>query len=167
MVLGSTKPLTEMSTRNIPWGKGGRCVGLTPCHLHVPIVLKSGSLKLLEPSGPVKACNGIALPYKNNSIFINLDFSVNIVPSLVGHSRNLIPITGRVMKFPLLEKVQTDFGMAPIFMTCHIYYLTSFSMPKVISKSFYLYEHDNTVFIGHINAYFDYILLLGYIFSII
>jgi hypothetical protein len=26
----------------------------------VPTVLKSGSLKLLEPSGPVKACNGIA-----------------------------------------------------------------------------------------------------------
>jgi hypothetical protein len=24
--------------------------------------LKSGSLNLLEPSGPVKACNGIALP---------------------------------------------------------------------------------------------------------
>jgi hypothetical protein len=31
-------------------------------HLHVPINLKSGSLNLLEPSGPVKACNGIALP---------------------------------------------------------------------------------------------------------
>jgi len=28
----------------------------------VPIVLKSGNLKLLEPSGPVQACNGIALP---------------------------------------------------------------------------------------------------------
>jgi hypothetical protein len=28
----------------------------------VPIVLKSGSLNLLEPSGPVKACNGIAVP---------------------------------------------------------------------------------------------------------
>jgi hypothetical protein len=27
-----------------------------------PIVLKSGSLNLLEPSGPVEACNGIALP---------------------------------------------------------------------------------------------------------
>jgi hypothetical protein len=37
-------------------------VGLQPCHLHVPIVLKSESLNLLEPSGPVKACNGIALP---------------------------------------------------------------------------------------------------------
>jgi hypothetical protein len=29
----------------------------------VSIVLKSGSLNLLEPSGPVKACNGIAVPY--------------------------------------------------------------------------------------------------------
>jgi len=31
-------------------------------HFHVPIVLKSGSLKLLEPSGPLQACYGIALP---------------------------------------------------------------------------------------------------------
>jgi len=30
--------------------------------IHVPIVLKSRSLKLLEPSGPVQACNGITLP---------------------------------------------------------------------------------------------------------
>jgi hypothetical protein len=28
MALESTQPLTEMSTRNIFWGKGGRCVGL-------------------------------------------------------------------------------------------------------------------------------------------
>jgi hypothetical protein len=28
----------------------------------MPIVLKSGSLKLLESSGPVQACNGIGLP---------------------------------------------------------------------------------------------------------
>jgi len=27
------------------------------------IVLKSGSLNLLEPSGPVQACNEIALPF--------------------------------------------------------------------------------------------------------
>jgi len=29
MVLGSFQPLVEMSTRNIPGGKGGRCVRLT------------------------------------------------------------------------------------------------------------------------------------------
>jgi hypothetical protein len=35
----------------------------------VPIVLKSGSLNLLEPSGPDKACNGIALPFSvTNSV---------------------------------------------------------------------------------------------------
>jgi len=32
----------------------------------VPIVLKSGSLNLLEALGPVQACNGIALPFMKN-----------------------------------------------------------------------------------------------------
>jgi len=36
--------------------------GWQPYHLQVPIVLKSGSLKFLEPSGSVQVCNGIALP---------------------------------------------------------------------------------------------------------
>jgi len=35
--------------------------GWQPYHLQVPIVLKSGSLKPLEPSGPLQACNGMAL----------------------------------------------------------------------------------------------------------
>ena len=29
----------------------------------MPSVLKSDSLNLVEPSGPVQACNGIALPF--------------------------------------------------------------------------------------------------------
>ena len=43
--------------------KDGRSIELTTYHLHVPTVLKSGSFKLLEPSEPVQACNGIALPF--------------------------------------------------------------------------------------------------------
>jgi len=31
----------------------------------VPTVLKSGSLNLLEPTGPVQVCNGIALPFSS------------------------------------------------------------------------------------------------------
>jgi len=62
MGLGLTQPVTEMSTRICPGDKGGRCVWLKPYHLHVLIVLKSGSLNLLEPSGPVQACNGIDIP---------------------------------------------------------------------------------------------------------
>jgi len=55
-----------------PGGKGGRCIGLTTLHLHVPIGMKSGSLNLLEPSGPIQACNGIALrvPLISNIILI-------------------------------------------------------------------------------------------------
>jgi len=52
-----------MSTRNISWRvKSAGAYGWQPYHLYVLIVLKSGSLNLLEPSGPVQACNGIALP---------------------------------------------------------------------------------------------------------
>jgi hypothetical protein len=29
LALGLTQPLTEMSTRNISWGKDGRCLGMT------------------------------------------------------------------------------------------------------------------------------------------
>jgi hypothetical protein len=48
--------------------KAADAQGWQPCHLHVPNFLKSGSLNLLEPSGPVKACNGIALPYHSEGI---------------------------------------------------------------------------------------------------
>ena len=39
----------------------------------MPNVLKSGSLNLLEPSGPVQACNGIALPLLS---FVLLQYDV-------------------------------------------------------------------------------------------
>jgi hypothetical protein len=48
--------------------------GWQPCHCRVPIVLKSGSLNLLEPSGPVKACNGTALPFTFISLSMHVYF---------------------------------------------------------------------------------------------
>jgi hypothetical protein len=59
MALGSTQPLTKMSTRNISWeGKGGRYVGLTTLQC-------ADFLEIWEPQPPgtlrpVQACNGIA-----------------------------------------------------------------------------------------------------------
>ena len=62
MDLGSTQPLTEISTRNISCGvKAAGAKGWQIYHFYVSIVLKSGNLNLLEPSGPAQACNGIAL----------------------------------------------------------------------------------------------------------
>jgi hypothetical protein len=57
MTVGSTQTLTEMSTRNISWGdKGGQGAGQQPYHLHVPIVLKSGSVNLWNHEGLYRDC---------------------------------------------------------------------------------------------------------------
>jgi len=51
MVLGSTQPLTEMSTRSIPGGKNGRCLRLTTLPQFWAVVTQSGNLNFLESSG--------------------------------------------------------------------------------------------------------------------
>jgi len=63
MVLGSTRPLTEMSTRFISWGKGGRCVSLTTLPPSCVVFVKSGNLNFLETSGPLQACKMTVLPF--------------------------------------------------------------------------------------------------------
>jgi len=55
VALGSTQPVTEMSTRSASWGVKVACMqGWQPNHLHVLIVLKSWNLNLFKPSGPVQ-----------------------------------------------------------------------------------------------------------------
>jgi len=62
VALGSTQPLTEMSTWSISWDKGGRCVRLTTYHHSVPLSRNLGTSTSSELSGPLQACNGTALP---------------------------------------------------------------------------------------------------------
>jgi hypothetical protein len=84
MALGSTQPLTEMSTRGLPGGKGGRCVGLTTLPPYCAIVMKSGNFNFLEPSGLLQACNGTALPFLCNYIwFIKETVSKHYVPATI------------------------------------------------------------------------------------
>jgi len=60
MALGSSLPLTEMSSRNTSWWV--KAAGAY--HLHVPIVLKSWNVSVLEPSGPLQPCTGILYLYR-------------------------------------------------------------------------------------------------------
>jgi len=55
-----------------------------PHHLHVTNVMKSGSLKLLEPSGPHRACYGTTLPYYTLSL--NKTAVSHWTPSSPAHS---------------------------------------------------------------------------------
>jgi hypothetical protein len=54
--LGSTQPLTEMRTKNISWGKDGRCVGLTTLPPSC-----ANCLEMWEPQRPgtLRACPGL------------------------------------------------------------------------------------------------------------
>ena len=64
VALGWIHPLAEMSSRNISCGvKAADVYCWQPYHLHVLIVMNSGSLDLMVPSGPVQVCNRIALPF--------------------------------------------------------------------------------------------------------
>ena len=57
MALGSTQPLTEMSTRRISWGL------MRPVRkADSAAVMKSGNLNFLETARPLQASNGTDLP---------------------------------------------------------------------------------------------------------
>jgi hypothetical protein len=67
--------------------------GWQPHHLHVPNVMKCGSLNLLESSGPHWACYGTPLPLPFTHCHFNTDFSYigTVVPQFV-HGSNLFLI---------------------------------------------------------------------------
>jgi hypothetical protein len=62
MALGSIQPLTEMSTRCISGGWRRPVLRLTILLPSCAAVMKFGNLNFLEPSGPLQAYNGAALP---------------------------------------------------------------------------------------------------------
>jgi hypothetical protein len=60
--MGNVLRSTGVITGVFPGGKDGRCVRLTTLPPSCAVVMKSGNLNFLETSGPLRVCNGTALP---------------------------------------------------------------------------------------------------------
>jgi hypothetical protein len=71
MALGSTQPLTEMSTRNIPGGKGRQACGAHKLTAIPELFRKCGRLDVSQPYGPSRSVTGIALPFTFMHTFMN------------------------------------------------------------------------------------------------
>ena len=68
MALESTQPLTEMSTRSISWGEGGRCVRLTTYNHPVPLSRNLGTLTSWNPLGLSRPVMGLLYLYSYTTI---------------------------------------------------------------------------------------------------
>jgi hypothetical protein len=124
VALGLTEPLTEMSTRNNSWGvKAAGAYGWQAYHIHVLIVLKYGSLNLLELYGPVQAYNGITFIRLFNIPVISLPSSpIHIciyfqvvqsyllsILSILSHYSNIFLQHYSVISLPAISLIQIFF----------------------------------------------------------
>jgi len=66
MALGLTQAPTEMSTRSIYWGKGGRCVMLTTYHNPVPLSRNQETLITWNPLGHSRPVTGLIYLFLNS-----------------------------------------------------------------------------------------------------
>jgi hypothetical protein len=77
----------------------------------VPIVMKSGSLNLLEPSGPVQACNGIALHLSLHMFSITGGTGAYVSNiSLFISISNYSMLISMIFEFFLLDFLSNDVG---------------------------------------------------------
>jgi len=58
-------------------------LGTQPCHFHVPIVMKTGSLNIMEPSGPVTGLYRDCCPFMcSNRLEANWNSGSAVLPAV-------------------------------------------------------------------------------------
>ena len=115
MALGSTQPLTEMSTRSISLGERRPVPKTDILPLSCTVVTQSGNLNFLEPSGHLRDCNGTVLPlilpyylslYYKRSIIFPHTVGFSVVPFMKLHK--MINICSSQFSWLSISKIMTN-----------------------------------------------------------
>jgi len=96
--------------------KGGRCVRLTTLPPSCAVVMKSGNLNFLEPSGPLQASNGSALPLHSYNYSV-IPCERITSPILICFEKGIFCLAGRESE--LHESVVFDVVVHPFFWSVH------------------------------------------------
>jgi hypothetical protein len=121
----------------------------------VPIVLKSGSLNLLEPSGPVQACNGIVLPFLISHLIIGL-VSGPILSLL--ECRKIVTSQTRESQGTVMPVMAAQWQLVTICLLHIVFYLCSLSRCLWLRPALQCY---------HFGSYKCLSAVLGLIISVI
>ena len=106
----------------------------------MPIVLKCGNLNLLEPSGPVQACNGIAFTadfntkksaFSPHSIYALHALLSHYIPILVNLMEPHCSLCGSNQIFITQINLRIQYWYPKIHVALYIYYTT---LPKINFK---------------------------------
>ena len=105
MALGSTQPLVKMSIRNIPGGKGGRCVRLTTSP---PLHVECHEIWEPTPPGILWATSGLLrdsfTSYTRNGVQ-GIHYSINVVKVTCLQQKKTVPCISVIARYQLITVV--------------------------------------------------------------
>ena len=122
--------------------KSGRCVRLTTLPPSCAVVTKSGNLNILEPSGPLRPCNGTALPFFTfASLSCNQVFNAN---SII-----FADLTIAELRSPYCETncMQLDFHYVDVIVILNLKIVLITVLLSLLTK-LHLHFHSQTLFVG-------------------
>ena len=146
MDLGSTQPLTEMSTRSISWGLRRpvrKADNLTTilCHCH---------LNFLEPSGPLQVCNGTDLPFHRATTHLQLNIIIIIIIIIIEFLTSQLWLGNIHLSW---DVVINRIRLGGLICRLNSFLQLNMCQEHVQLYYYYYYHHHHLLYAGYLHSY--------------